>query len=70
MDTVDIEFEVDGLDDLSFAFLIGDSFEDLDADLIDDVFGNDAGGFLDMVHEHFYALVSLILLETRGMVEE
>jgi hypothetical protein len=70
LDAFDVKFEVDGLDELSFAFFIGDSFEDLDADLIDDVFGNDAGGFFDVVHEQLHALVRFILLETSGMVEE
>lgn len=70
MDPFDVEFKIDGLDELSFAFFVGDSFEDLDADFIDDVFRDDAGGFLDVVHKKLHALVRFVLLETRGMVEE
>jgi hypothetical protein len=70
LDAFDVKFKVNSLDELSFAFLISDSFEYLDADLIDDVFRNDAGRFPDVVHEKFHALVCFIFFETCGMVEK
>jgi hypothetical protein len=66
----DGKFKVDSLDELPLAFFIGDSFEDEHTDLINEIFGYDSSGFLDMVHEQFDALVSLVFLKACRMVEE
>jgi hypothetical protein len=70
LDAFNSKLKVDGLDELAFAFFICDSFEDKHTDLIDEVFGYDSSGFLDMVHEQLDALVSLVFLKACRMVEE
>ncbi len=70
LDAFDSKLKVNGLDELPFAFFICDSFEDKHTDLIDEIFGYDSCGFLDMVHEQPNALVSLVFLKACRMVKK
>lgn len=68
--SLDRELQVDGLNQFSFAPFVRDFLENLHANFVDDVFGDDSSRLFNVIQKEFDAFICLVLFVPCCMVEE